>query len=109
MLFEILTLMMVSAHIQYGPPGPQRHHHHQGGRCQRRQAKCLRCSAEIIELQAATYLKAKIIKSVANRHSQVNGLSFKIIVNNFANITILPVAVADPQGQGHQGPQRQQR
>ena len=101
--------MMVSAHIRYEPPGPQRHHHHQGGHCQRRQAKCLHCSAEIIELRAATYLKAKIIKSIANSHSQVNGLSFKIIVNNFANITILPVAVADPQGQGHQGPQRQQR
>ena len=61
------------------------------------------------QLRAATYLKAKIIKSIANRHSQVNGLSIKIIVNNFANIAILPVAVADPQGQGHQGPQRQQR
>ena len=31
------------------------------------------------------------------------GLSIKIIVNNFANIAILPVAIADPQGQGHQG------
>ena len=99
----------MSAHIQYGPPGPQRHHHHQGGHCQRRQAKCLHCSAEIIQLRAATYLKAKIIKSIANRHSQVNGLSIKIIVNIFANIAALPVAVADPQGQGHQGPQRQQQ
>ena len=95
--------------MQYGRPGPQRHHHHQGGHYQRRQAKCWHCSAEIIDLRAATYLKAKIIKSIANRHSQVNDVSIKIILNNFSNITILPVAVADPQGQGHQGPQRQQR